>query len=210
MFGALRAAAAGFAATIGLLAISAFAFEPSNSSPDTSIEPIPTVAERPPADRADVPLTVAGKVGSRPVVVNPKNANQLVAAFVSNSSCYVRSSTTAGQSWNAAKKLRLPAGMQFCDARTLFWSTDGTRVYAAYFYKANDANGRMLKGGAALTFSLDHGSTWSAPVKAIDFPDVWGPPLYSDFAYVRPSWRCRFARRMPIECIFWQRWRSKA
>jgi hypothetical protein len=43
----------------------------------------------------------------------------------------------------------------------------------------------MLTGGAAVSFSLDHGLTWSAPVKAIDFPDVWGPPLYSDFSYVR-------------------------
>ena len=97
----------------------------------------------PPADGSDVPLRVVGKVGSRPVVVNPKNANQVVAAFVTEAACYARTSTNGGRSWTLAKKLPLPAGMQFCDVPTLFWSTDGTRVYAAYSYRANDANGLM-------------------------------------------------------------------
>jgi hypothetical protein len=61
-----------------------------------------------------------------------------------------------------AKKLPLAADMQICDAPTLLWSTDGARVYAAFFYKANDAQRRMLSGGAAVSFSRDSGLTWSA------------------------------------------------
>jgi len=168
-----------------LSAASVFALEPLDavSGEDVGIEPL-TVAE-PPADLGDVPLRLVGKVGTQPVVVNPKNANRVVAAFVTEAGCYTRASVNGGRSWAAAKKLPLAADMPICDAPTLLWSTDGSRVYAAFFYRRNDASGLMVSGGAAVSSSRDGGVTWSAPVKAIDFPDVNAPPLFSDFTYDR-------------------------
>ena len=168
-----------------LSAASVFALEPLDavSGEDVGIEPL-TVAE-PPADLGDVPLRPVGKVGTRPVVVNPKNASQVVAAFVTEAGCYTRASVNGGRSWAPAKKLPLAADMPICDVPTLLWSTDGSRVYAAFFYRRNDAHGWMLSGGAAVSSSRDGGVTWSAPVKAIDFPDVNAPPLLSEFGYTR-------------------------
>ncbi len=166
-----------------LFATLAFAIEPLDpvSEEDIGIDSLMVVA--PPADLGDVPLRVVGKVGTRPVVVNPKNANRVVAAFVTETGCYTRASANGGQSWAPAKKLPLAADMKICDAPTLLWSTDGRRVYAAFFYRRNNASGLMVSGGIALSFSSNHGVTWSPPVRVIDIPDVNEPPTYGEFNY---------------------------
>lgn len=126
----------------------------------------PLYAVTPPRDFADVKLATSGKISGQSVAVNPKNANVFVAAYANQGSCWVRTSTNAGQTWAAARKLPMPPGKPNCNVPALKWAPDGSRVYAAYSYRitGNETGWIYTKeAGALVSSSTDKGLTWSSP-----------------------------------------------
>lgn len=142
---------------------------------DAAVE-APLYAVTPPRDFPDVKLATYTNVGNQGVAVNPKNGNLVSVTYGSRAfyslqaSCWVRTSTNAGQTWGTPKKLPMPAGTPYCDRSALTWAPDGSRVYAAYSYWNRDGNG----AGVAISSSTDRGVTWSPPKVIVDFTDAVG------------------------------------
>lgn len=124
----------------------------------------PEYTVMPPQDRADVKLVMAGTTSGQSVAANPKNGNIFLAAYAAGGSCWVRTTTNAGATWTAAKKLPIPVGTasKDCIGPALTWAPDGTRVYAAYL-RADVAT--TLEQEAFVSASTDRGATWSTPKK---------------------------------------------
>ena len=132
----------------------------------------PTLAQ----DLPDVPLAAAGRAGNQSVAVNPRNPNVFVAAYANQGTCWVRTSTNAGQTWGAAKKLPMPPAKQNCALGELgrgavpavIWAPDGSRIYAAYSYSVPPLD-VYFDFGAVVSSSTNNGATWSVPVIAAKF-----------------------------------------
>lgn len=159
-----------FLTTISIFTSPLLAFEDSTTSAGVSAVSDPLYAVTPPRDFADGKLATTGIVGGQAsLAVNPKNANEFVAAYAAGGSCWVRTSTNAGQTWAAAKKLPMPAGKPNCENPAVAWAPDGSRVYAAYSYLI----GEMLdpqEAGAIVSSSNNKGITWSSPKIALHYP----------------------------------------
>lgn len=162
------AAIASFIVGVALSANPALAKDTAEALPDVSGALASEYAVSPPRDFADVKLATAGTVGGQSVAVNPKNANAFVASYAAQRICWVRTSSNAGRTWTAAKKL--PAGDRNCKASALIWAPDGSRVYAAYSYLNLDAS-----FGVLLSSSTDNGRSWSPPREAAHYPSEYAP-----------------------------------
>ena len=160
---------AGFVVGVAFFSGPALAEEPYSPSSDST-----AYATTPPRDFADVKLATAGRAGRQAVAVNPKNLNVLLATYAGQGSCWVRTSTNAGQTWGNVRKLAMPSGKPNCDVPAVIWAPDGDRVYAAYSYRIPYPTdyGVTLETGAILSYSTDKGLTWSVPkiVEVDTFP----------------------------------------
>lgn len=168
-----KLAAGFFVTTFSLFASPLLGFEGSTSA-GASGAADPLYVVMPPKDFADVKLATTGRVGGQSsVAVNPKNANDFVTAYAAGGSCWVRTSTNAGQTWAAAKKLPMLAGKPNCDNPVVTWAPDGSRVYAAYSYRSTftDKWGDVYtkEAGVVATSSLNKGLSWSSPSVAATY-----------------------------------------
>jgi hypothetical protein len=165
-------AAASFVIGVALSASPASAEDAVEALPDIAAAPEYTVS--PPRDFPDVKLAAAGRMGSQSVAVNPKNANVFVATYANQGTCWVRTSTDAGKTWAAAKKLPMtPDKQQYCGtydaAPAVLWAADGRRIYAAYSY-SSPRNG-YGEVGLVVSSSTNNGATWSVPVIAAKYAE---------------------------------------
>jgi hypothetical protein len=165
-----RVAVASFVVGVALSASPTLAEDPVEALPDIAVAPEYTV--NPPRDFADVKLASAGLVGSQSVAVNPKNANVFVSTYANQGTCWVRTSTDAGRTWAAAKKLPMPPAKQNCAsgaAPAVLWAPDGSRIYAAYTYSIPLDSYYEL--GTVVSSSTNNGATWSVPVIATKYAE---------------------------------------
>lgn len=158
-----RVSAAGLAFAIALYSGTVLAAEVAAVSLDAVAEATPLYTVTPPRDFADVKLATAGRASRQAVAVNPKNSNVVVTVFRASGSCWARTSTNAGQTWGASKKLPMLSGKPNCNVPAVMWAPDGSRVYASYSYRIPYPSepDYTLETGALLSYSTDKGLTWS-------------------------------------------------
>lgn len=156
----------------------------------------PEYAVTPPADFADVKLANAGTLGSPAVTVNPKNSAVFLAAYANNGGCWVRTSSNAGRTWAAARRLPQVQNGPYCDTPTVIWAPDGSRVYAAYSYSYDPDFAQM-----AVTSSTDRGATWSPPKIAMRYANRLEAPhirLATSLGAGNANWLYLLSTQYPV------------
>jgi len=134
----------------------------------------------PKGQAADVPIGADPNVDefNPTVAANPVNTNNLVAGSEYNTntinSCVVYTSSDGGQTWTDPFTMPLLSEISQCSNPVVAYAPDGSRVYYVYMdmkstfeYVGEDWR-NTFDGDILVSTSNDNGSTWTAPVVALD------------------------------------------
>lgn len=140
------------------------------------------------ATLADVPMAIdPALVETQPsLAASPRRQDALVVTYVGaaypdppGTRCFVARSIDRGRTWRAPVRLPVLAPTSTCADPTVGYSQDGGHLYAAYRhigttsgFLPEDPTGRLFRietrTDIVVVNSRDDGSTWSAPVVALE------------------------------------------